>query len=473
LKLGLSYYSRVKGGNLLSYVNEQAQRCEQLTLYIGSIFSEILIIVSFLILLLSISGQLTLLAAVLLGFVAFGLKAIVQSVRVEGKIASQTIELFSSQVFELISGIRVIQAFTAEAHEKNRLSKTLKQRYQAERKSYAGQVAIQPISDTLGIFVLVILGFWGTQILSETLILPLLLTFLLILLRMFPRINQLNSLRTSLANFSESFSSISYFLQETKISDVPDGFLKFEALQNCITFGNVTFSHAGCPKSTLKGISFALPKGNTVALVGESGSGKSTLADLLLRFYDPQQGKVSIDGIDLKNFDLESLRRKISVVSQDTFLFNTTIRENICYGTPDAKESEVLAAARNAYAEEFILHLPDRFDTVIGDRGVRLSGGQRQRLAIARAILRNPEILVLDEATSALDSTSEGIVQKALDDVSQNKTVLVIAHRLSTIQRADQIIVLKQGEIVEAGRHQELISLGGHYYHMAKAQGMS
>lgn len=473
LNLGLSYYSKSQSGNLLSYVNEQTQRCEQLTLYGGAILSESLIVFSFFALLFSISWQLTLIALFLLSLVAFCLKSIVSLVKFEGKIVSSTIEDFSGRTFELISGIRVIKAFTAESYELERLKKLLQKRYQAERRAYGGQVAIQPISDTCGISVLVFLVFIGTQVLSQELVLPLLLTFLLVLLRMFPRINQLNGLRTSLASFSESFQSIQSFLEKTKIPDIKNGFLEFKGLQKDICFKSVTFSHADSSRSTLSQVSLTLKKGSVTALVGESGSGKSTLADLLLRFYDPDEGCISIDKVDLREFDLKSLRQRIAVVSQDTFLFNATVRENIQYGNPKATDTEIAEAARGAYAEEFIQALPNKFDTVIGDRGVCLSGGQRQRLAIARAILRNPEILILDEATSALDSTSEKLVQKALDTISQDKTVLIIAHRLSTIRQADKILVMKQGEIVEKGSYLELMTIKGHYYNLAKNQEMS
>ncbi len=470
LNLGLSYYNQARGGDLLSYVNEQTQRCEMLTLYIGSIFSESLIVFSFVVLLCSISWQLTLLSLVLLLGIAISLKFIVASVKASGRIVSETIEEFSSRVFEVISGIRIIKSYTAESYEVKRLSDILQQRYRAELRGYAGQVAVQPISDTCGIFILVILVILGNRFLSQALVLPLLLTFLLVMVRMFPRINQLNSLRVSLANYLQSFQSIQYFLEQTKIPDIINGFQQFTGLQERICFESVTFSHQNSENPTLKQVNIVIPKGSVTALVGESGSGKSTLADLILRFYDPQIGKISIDGVDIRDLDIKSLRQRMAIVSQDTFLFNDTVRENIKYGNPQATEAEILEAARQAYAEEFIQALPQGFDTILGDRGVRLSGGQRQRLAIARAIVRNPEILILDEATSALDSSSERIVQQALDAVGKNRTVLVIAHRLSTIRQADQIIVLKQGQILEQGRHSELIAREGYYYALNRDQ---
>ncbi|MER3478097.1 MAG: ABC transporter ATP-binding protein, partial [Leptolyngbya sp. ERB_1_2] len=206
-----------------------------------------------------------------------------------------------------------------------------------------------------------------------------------------------------------------------------------------------------------------LPKGTTLALVGSSGAGKSTLADLLPRFYDPTAGRILIDDRDLKDFELRSLRRSMGIVSQDTFLFNDSVRNNLAYARRTASDDEILEATKRANAYEFIIKLPQGFDTLIGDRGVMLSGGQRQRLAIARALLRDPEILILDEATSALDTVSERLVQSAIDELSRDRTTLVIAHRLSTVQKADQIAVLDQGCVVEVGTHIELLKQGGLY----------
>ena len=470
LSLGISYYSQARGGDLLSYVNEQTQRCEMLTLHIGSMFSESLIIFSFVVLLGSISWQLTLMACVMIAGIAWGLKRIVSSVKAYSQKVSQSIEEFSSRVFELISGIRVIKSYTAEAYEERRIQYTLQQRYVADIRSWAGQAAVQPISDTCGIFILVILIILGNRLLSQELVLPLLLTFLLVMVRMFPRINQINGLRVSIANLLPSFYAIEYFLEQTKTPDIVNGSRQFTGVTQQISFESVSFSYPQSNKPTLNAVSMVIPKGTVTALVGASGSGKSTLADLLLRFYDPDGGRISIDGVDIRDLDVNSFRQRLAVVSQDTFLFNATVRENIQYGNPQASDVEILDAARQAYAEEFIQELPQGWDTILGDRGVRLSGGQRQRLAIARAIIRNPEILILDEATSALDSNSERIVQQALDAMGKNRTVLVIAHRLSTIRQADQIIVLNQGEIVEQGSHSELMVSEGYYYALNQAQ---
>ncbi|PMB21258.1 ABC transporter ATP-binding protein, partial [Fischerella thermalis CCMEE 5198] len=237
-----------------------------------------------------------------------------------------------------------------------------------------------------------------------------------------------------------------------------------------IKFNHVSFAYPGHEKMVLKDVDLYLPRGTTLALVGSSGAGKSTIADLLPRFYDPISGSITIDGIDIREFEITSLRKGMAIVSQDTFLFNDSVRNNIAYGRPDATDDEIITAAKQANAYEFISKLPQGFDTLIGDRGVMLSGGQKQRLAIARALLQNPEILILDEATSALDTVSECLVQEAIDDLSRDRTTLIIAHRLSTVQKADQIAVLDQGRVVEVGTHEELLQKNGHYYRLYSMQ---
>ena len=249
-----------------------------------------------------------------------------------------------------------------------------------------------------------------------------------------------------------------------------NGTREFEGFQHNIVFNNVSFAYAGASEESLRKIRLTLPKGQTLALVGASGAGKTTLADLLPRFYEPSRGEISIDGEDLRSFDVRSLRRAMGIVSQEAFLFNDTIGNNVAYARPDATEDEVIAALKRATAYEFIMKMPKGLDTPIGDRGVLLSGGQRQRLAIARALLKNAEILVLDEATSALDTASERLVQEAIDELSRDRTTLVIAHRLSTIQNADQIAVMKQGEVVELGTHKQLLALEGYYSHLYSLQ---
>jgi subfamily B ATP-binding cassette protein MsbA len=252
------------------------------------------------------------------------------------------------------------------------------------------------------------------------------------------------------------------------INDAPDA-RPFHGVQQAIRFENVHFEYeAGRP--VLENVDVVVPTGSVIALVGPSGAGKSTLADLVARFYDPTSGRITIDDVDLREFRIQSLRAGLGVVSQDTILFHDTVRNNIAYGLANITDADVERSARAANAHEFIEHLPDGYQTVLGERATRLSGGQRQRIAIARAILRDPPILILDEATSALDSESERLVQDAMEQLLRGRTVFVIAHRLSTVRHADQILVMQNGRIVQAGRHDELLSQGGLYRHLYRLQ---
>jgi ABC-type multidrug transport system fused ATPase/permease subunit len=254
-----------------------------------------------------------------------------------------------------------------------------------------------------------------------------------------------------------------------------NGEIEFTGFKHSINFVSVGFGYDDT-SLVLNNISLTIEKGQMTALVGASGAGKTTLADLIMRFYDPIIGEVLIDGVDLRHIEINSLRGKLAMVSQDTFIFNTTVRNNIAYGTNDATEPKIMEAAQLANALEFIQEMPEGFETILGDRGVRLSGGQRQRIAIARALLRNPEILILDEATSALDSVSERLIQDSIEQLTVGRTVIAIAHRLSTIARADQVVVLEQGRIVEQGKYQELLKQRGRlwkYHQMQHESGAS
>jgi ATP-binding cassette, subfamily B, bacterial MsbA len=263
---------------------------------------------------------------------------------------------------------------------------------------------------------------------------------------------------------------VNEFLRRDRKPIMQNGKIPYTSLQEGIHFNHISLSYPGHEKVVLNDVDLYLPRNTTLALVGSSGAGKSTMADLLPRFYDPTEGCILVDGVDLKELDFRSLRRSMGIVSQDTFLFNTSVRNNIAYGSPNATDDEVFEAAKRANAYEFITQLPNGWETQLGDRGVLLSGGQRQRLAIARALLQNPEILILDEATSALDTVSERLVQEAIDNLSRDRTTLIIAHRLSTVQKADQIAVMDQGRVVELGSHEELLAKKGYYAKLCKMQ---
>ncbi len=298
-----------------------------------------------------------------------------------------------------------------------------------------------------------------------------LLTFMFILFRMMPLVSQVNALRGRLRSYQGSLNNIKDLLRKEDKTYLENGNIKFNDLKESIEFVDLDFGY-NSNDLVLHGIELSIAKGETTALVGSSGAGKTTLVDLIPRFYDPTRGKILIDGLNLKNLEIDSLRRKMAIVSQDTFIFNTSVRNNIAYALGEVDEAAIIRAAELANAREFIEEMSEGMETILGDRGVRLSGGQRQRIAIARAILRDPEILVLDEATSALDSVTERLIQESLETLAKGRTVIAIAHRLSTIVRADLVVVLEKGRVVEQGGYQELLDRRGELwkYHQMQYQ---
>ena len=457
LKLELAFYSDSKLGQIISYVNEQAQRSETLSSYILEIISNSLIILALSLLLISLSPTLTLVALFSLVIVTLFLRRVINKVQAHGRQTANHIEKFSSIVTEIISGIRVVKGFNAEPRELERTKKSLQERYEAELAAYKYNSAVQPLTEASGISALLVLLAVGLVLLPGTQsgTLPFLLTYTLALLRILPRVSHINAMRSQLSLLSGSLEAIQNFLSSTAEFHLPDGTQLYQGIRSSVVFENVTFTFPSNSEPALKEVSFEMKKGTTTAIVGPSGSGKSTLADLVMRFHDPNMGNIKIDGIDLREFQVSSWRQSIAMVSQDTFLFNTSVRENVAYGSPKATDTQIIEAAKQAYAYEFIQDLPHGFDT------------------IARAILRDPDILILDEATSALDTNSERIVQKALEKVSCDRTVLVIAHRLSTVEKADNIVVLCNGSVVEQGTHQELQKRQGVYWKLYSFQDSS
>ncbi|NJO59328.1 MAG: ABC transporter ATP-binding protein [Richelia sp. RM2_1_2] len=472
LQLELAFYSRTSLGELLSYVNEQAQRSEQFFSSCLEMIREIISVTFLVGFLIILSPTLTLVTVGNLVLVALSLKFVIKRVQIHGRKSASSIERFSSLITEIISGIRVIKSFNAESKELESAKDSLKNRYETEFTAYKFNSAVAPLTEVGGITVLLVILFIGTSLSANSggSTLAILLTYTLTLLRTLPRVNHLNGLRSQLSLLSGSLESIQSFLSSTAESSLPDGKYRYQGLKSDLVFDKLTFTFPTNSEPTLSNINFRVSKGMTTALVGSSGSGKSTLVDLVMRFYDLDRGCIKVDGIDLSDLQIGSWRRAIAMVSQDTFLFNASVRENIAYGRPNAAELEVIEAAKKAYAYEFIQDLPQGLDTIVGNRGTRLSGGQRQRIAIARAILCDPDILILDEATSALDSTSERIVQQAIEEVSRDRTVIVIAHRLSTIEKADKIIVMHEGRVVEQGTHRELLALQGNYWSLHQSQ---
>lgn len=472
LSVDIDYYTKMKVGDLINRLGGEIGRASTVvgnTIKLTTLSITVLVFVG---LLLSISWQLTIATTGLLLLVTLLNQYFINRSRKLGKQLSELSKMYSIAVLEVFNGIRLVKSTGNEKNEYERIKTLIRNREKADFQSQVNSQAIAPLSEVMGIACLLIIVFLSQALFAEQItgISTVILTYLLVLLRLLPLVSQLNNLRSNFASASTSVNIISEFLRLDDKPFMPNGKLPYEKLKQGINFKSISFTYTGHDKQVLKDVDLYVPCGTTLALVGSSGAGKSTLADLLPRFYDPTGGSITFDGIDLREFDLVSVRKNMGIVSQDTFLFNDSVRNNIAYPKPEATEEEIITAAKLANAYEFISKLPQQFDTVIGDRGVMLSGGQKQRLAIARALLQNPEILILDEATSALDTVSERLVQSALDNLSKDRTTLVIAHRLSTVRKADQIAVLDQGRVVEVGTHEQLLQKGGYYSHLYSIQ---
>jgi subfamily B ATP-binding cassette protein MsbA len=372
---------------------------------------------------------------------------------------------------EALANQNIVKAYRAEAREGDRFSLVARRIMRATLRSATIAGVAPPTIEMIGILFVVVLLFFGQrEIVAGRMNAAQFLTFLFFLIRSYDPIRKLSSLHNAMQQALAAAHHVWEVMDEhAEIPEKPNA-IELNPLQREIELRDVAFGYANESRSVLRGVSLRIPAGKMVALVGESGGGKSTLTKLLPRFHDPISGAVLWDGTDLRDTALVSLRRQIALVTQETVLFNDTVRHNISYGRPDASTEQIEEAARVAFAHDFIMELPAGYDTIVGERGIFLSGGQRQRLAIARAVLVDAPLLILDEATSALDAESERLVQRAIANLIRNRTTVVIAHRLSTIRRADTIVVLERGRITEMGSHMELLEKNGQYRRLYELQ---
>jgi subfamily B ATP-binding cassette protein MsbA len=467
LRLPISFFDNNKSGALVSRVMTDVEGVRNLvgTGLVQLIGGSITAIIS-LVILIKINGQMTLfvLFPVLL-FAGIALKAfkyIRPIFRTRGKINAEV----TGRLTETLNGIRVIKGFNAENQEKAVFEKGVDELYQNVKKSLTA-TAFMTSSSTflLGLASAGIMGMGGYFIMNNTMTYGEFVSFTLFLGFMIAPIVQMSNIGSQL---TEAFAGLDRTqelmgLQEENNPEIRT--INLDQVEGNVSFKNISFSYDD-KTEVLHDISFEAPKGSVTALVGSSGSGKSTIVGLATAFLNPNSGQVLIDGVDLSKVNLKSFRSQLGVVLQDDFLYEGTIRENILFPRPNATEDELLLAVEGAYVNEFTDRFDDGLDTLIGERGVKLSGGQRQRISIARALLARPKIVILDEATSNLDTQSEAFIQKSLNVLIQNRTTFVIAHRLSTIQKADQILVIEEGDIVESGKHDELIKAKGRYYEL-------
>ncbi len=467
--LSLDYFDRSNTGTLMSRVtNDVTVINRAITNSFIGLLREPLLAIIFLSMIFIISVKLTLVAFGVSFGTLFIIRGISRSIRKYSGRSQEWMAQLSSKLQEVISGIRVVKAFTAEETESERFAHQGQQHFRAMRRLELSGKMIGPINEVFGVMgLVVVLWVGGAEVLSGTgLSADEFLLFLFALYSVMSPVKNLSKVHAGIQEGVAAADRVFHVLDE--VPTVTSGKGTPSAPKQGLRFEKVSFRYD--EEFVLHDIDLEVKCGEVVALVGPSGGGKSTLADLLVRFYDPTSGRVTLDGTDIRDFEIKSYRDLLGVVTQETILFNDTVRANVAYGMAPPSDEDLIAAARAANAHDFITQLPDGYDTVIGDRGVRLSGGQRQRLQIARALLHNPPILVLDEATSALDTTSEALVQEALSRLMKDRTSIVIAHRLSTVRDADRIVVLDQGRIVEEGRHEDLLTRQGMYSRLSRLQ---
>ncbi len=468
LDLPISYFSNERKGDLISRMSNDVKEVEwSLMASLEAIFKEPVTILVYIATLVFMSPKLTLFVVVLLPVAGGSIALLGKSLRRKSKRNQEQQSLVLSFLEESIGGVRIIKAFVVESIFKKKFGDINQSATTANIKvNHRGDMA-SPISETLGIIVAaVILWFGGNMVFDEQLTGSAFLAYFAIFSQVIPPFKQLSNAFPMVQRGAVSMDRYEEILNaDIKIPE-PENPVFVEQFNDSIEFKNVSFSYG--KEEVVKQVSFSIPKNKKIALIGSSGSGKSTLADLLPRFYDVTKGEIMIDGVNIKDISTHQLRSLMGIVTQEAILFNDTIANNIKFGLNNVSQAQLEAACKMANALDFINETEHQFETVIGERGSKLSGGQRQRIAIARALLRNPQILILDEATSALDNESEKLVQEALDHLKEGRTSLVIAHRLSTIKDADEIIVLKNGKIIERGNHYDLMTREGVYYSLAR-----
>lgn len=472
LILPISFFSDQKKGDVISRAVNDTQEIEFTVLKaLQQLLTDPITILFYLIALGFLHFKLTIFVLVLLPPAVFLIGRITKSLRGRSLEAKNKLGILLAHVEETILGLRIIKGFNAQDHANEVFATHNREFSHLQQRIHRRADLASPLSEFLGVTVVMIILVVGGMIVlngNSNLSAALFITYIALFSQI---INPAKNISTAISNYRRGISALDRIydvLDAEEVIEQKTTAIPVSKFNNLIEFKDVSFAYRQVP--VLQNINCTIPKGALVALVGQSGSGKSTLVDLLPRFYDVISGEIMIDGVNIQDFVIDDLRSLFAIVSQDVILFNDTIFNNIAFGQSETMKEQVIEAAKIANAYDFIMELPDGMDTIIGDRGLSLSGGQRQRISIARAILRNAEILILDEATSAMDTESEKLVQDALDKVMKNRTSIVIAHRLSTIQYADMIMVMEEGRIVEQGSHQALLTLRGRYCQLVNIQ---
>lgn len=473
LSLPLGFFSQERKGDIIARISGDVQEVENsISSTIEMLIKNPILILIYLGVLCRMSWELTLFTVLFAPAMIGVMSLIGRKLKAQSTEAQRYWSDTMSQVEETLGGLRIIKAFLAEKKMASRFGAITEAMRSKNTRVAIRQSSAHPVSELLGsVMIAIVLWFGGTLILGDHAVIdaPSFMAYMAILYSVIQPIKDLSKAAYSIPKGLASMDRINVILDAENNIAEPSRPVSLKSFEKSIEFRNVHFRYES-GREVLHGIDLTIPKGHNVAIVGASGAGKSTLADLIPRFYDPDEGSISIDGIDIRDVSTRDLRALMGNVNQDPILFNDTIFNNIAFGVENATMEQVVAAAKIANAHEFIITKPEGYDTCIGDRGVMLSGGQRQRISIARAILKNPPILILDEATASLDTESERMVQDALDYLMSNRTTISIAHRLSTVKKADEIIVMNEGLIVERGRHDELIELDGYYRKLYEMQ---
>ncbi len=470
LSLPISFYSEKRKGDVITRMTSDVVEVQWASMIILEIIvREPLTILFSVATMFFLNYKLTLFIFIFTPIAGFLISLIGKRLRKDSHIVQKHVSTFLSHIEETLTGLKIIKGFNAEERFSKKFKEITYNIFKSNNRLINRKNLAHPVSEFLGVLVIVvILWFGGTMVLNKELSPAVFLTFIALAYNILTPAKAIARAGYTIKKGMASVERIFTILDaESPLVDKP-GAIDKKSFDKDIRFENVSFSYED--EKVLKNLNFEVNKGETLALVGQSGSGKSTIANLLLRFYDVDDGAIKIDGIDIRDMTKKSLRNLMGLVTQDSILFNDTVRNNIALSKPDAGMDEIIRAAKIANAHDFIMELPKGYDTNIGDSGNRLSGGQKQRLNIARAILKNPPVMVLDEATSALDTESEKLVQDALDKLMKDRTSVVIAHRLSTIKNADKIIVMHRGEIVEYGTHDELMKQKGVYHNLVQLQ---
>ncbi len=460
-----------KVGDLSSY-NDQINYVGHVLQLLNLIASQVLMGLAYIVLLTLLSWPMTLVAMAGALLLSVALSRILGRIRAFGRKFTRASVALNARTVEFLNGLRLVRTFARETYAIDKVEEAVASGVAHRRQSLVWSATIGPLSDaltTLGVALFLIGGYLVVYD-GETAALPRLIVFLVVLYRLLPRIKFVNDRLGHVSSYWEFVRRVSEILRTDDKAYARTGGGAFAGLRRGVEFRGVSLRYLEDESWALRDLSFELPRGSMVALVGESGAGKSSVADLLIGLYEPTAGQILVDGTDLQELDWHDWRGQLAMVSQDAFILNASVRENLAFGRLEATDEEIRAAAAAAGADEFIQRLRDGYDTVLGEHGFRLSAGQRQRLAIARAVLREPGLLILDEATSHLDSEAERQIQEALGRLRADRTLLVIAHRLSTVVAADRVLVIERGRLVEEGSHRELLARGGPYARFWKLQ---